>query len=129
MIPHVLVVDDDDDIRDLLKEFLIKSQYAVSTASGIQEARKLLKEFEFDLIIMDIMMPEESGLDYLASPNVATPVILISALSDVDDKINGLKKGAEDYLSKPFDPRELLIRIEKILSRIPKNSTGEICFG
>jgi two-component system, OmpR family, phosphate regulon response regulator OmpR len=129
MVPHVLVVDDDDDIRELLKEFLIHNQYAVSIAADVATARRLLKEFEFDLIIMDIMMPDEDGLSYLASPNVSTPVILISALSDVDDKINGLKKGAEDYLSKPFDPRELLVRVEKVLSRKAKSSGNEVPFG
>jgi two-component system phosphate regulon response regulator OmpR len=125
---HILVVDDDDDIRLLLREFLSSNSYLVSTACNVAEARLLLKEFEFDLIVMDIMMPEETGIEFLSSAREPLPVILLSALSDVNDRIDGLKSGAEDYLSKPFDPRELLIRIEKVLSRIAKSS-NEVIFG
>lgn len=117
MSAHILIVDDDDDIRYLLRDFLSSNSLYVSTAASVAQARILMKEFEFNLIVMDIMMPNETGIQYLVTAKYKTPVILVSALSDVDDKINGLKSGAEDYLSKPFDPRELLARIERILNR------------
>lgn len=128
MFRHILIVDDDKRIRELLRVFLSDSGYGVSTAESINECEVLLKEFIFDVIIMDIMMPKESGVEYLKRAEVKTPIILLSALGQVDDRIVGLESGADDYLTKPFDPRELLLRLNKIIKRVG-NTTKEAVFG
>jgi len=119
LIAHLLIVDDDKGIRDLLKRFLIDSDFAISVAEDTTAAKKLLKEYQFDVIIMDIMMPGETGLEFLErnKDTLKTPLILLSALGSVDDRVNGLKSGADDYLPKPFEPEELLLRIHNILRR------------
>lgn len=118
--PHILVVDDDDRIRDLLKQYLSKQGYRVTAAAQAASARKLLKTLDFDLAILDIMMPGESGLDLLAGARkdgIKSPVLLLTARGDTSDRIEGLKRGADDYLAKPFEPEELALRVAAILRR------------
>lgn len=121
--PHLLVVDDDQRICLLLKKFLINSGYRVSVAYGASQARKLIKSFKFDLFICDVMMPGEDGVSFLVfvRENMSVPIILLTAKSDVSDRIGGLEAGADDYIVKPFDPQELLLRIKAVLRRIPKD--------
>jgi two-component system phosphate regulon response regulator OmpR len=122
MIKHILIVDDDDRIRILLSKFLKESGYAISTASNSKEAGRLIQEFVFDLIVLDIMMPDETGIQFIkrVKDTINTPFLLLSALGHVDDKVDGLESGAEDYLTKPFEPKELLIRIGNIIKRNSK---------
>ncbi|RIJ26683.1 response regulator [Henriciella mobilis] len=118
--PHILVVDDDDRIRSLLKQYLEKLDYRVTTAAQPASARKLLATLDFDLAVFDIMMPGETGLDLLRSirsDGRKTPVLLLTARGDTSDRIEGLKAGADDYLAKPFEPEELSLRVGAILRR------------
>ena len=114
---HILVIDDDDRLRQLLKQFLKKNNFNVSVSSNAIKAKKILSEFSFDLIILDVMMPGKSGIEFLHELRLKfnTPVLLLTALGQIQDKITGLKSGADDYLTKPFDPEELLLRINNIL--------------
>ena len=116
---HILVIDDDDRLRELLKAFLKKNEFKVSTSANAKNAKQLIKEFSFDLIILDVMMPEETGIEFLQNlgNEFRTPVLLLTALDQTNDRIKGLKSGADDYLTKPFDPEELLLRINNILKR------------
>ena len=116
---HLLIVDDDDRLRSLLKRFLIGEGYRVSAAESAAAAKQLMAAFEFDLAILDIMMPEEDGLSFLANIRKwgRLPVILLTARDLAADRINGLKSGADDYLTKPFEPEELSLRIAAILRR------------
>ena len=109
---HILVVDDDDRLRKLLKEFLTKNNFNVSTSRNAEKAKIVLQEFSFDLIILDVMMPGKTGIEFLIemNNNFSTPVLLLTALDQITDKIKGLKSGADDYLTKPFEPEELLLR-------------------
>ncbi|MEM1265490.1 MAG: response regulator [Pseudomonadota bacterium] len=124
---HILVVDDDERIRDLLKKFLARHDYWVTTARDAAHARKLLAGLEFDLLVVDVMMPGEDGFSLTRdlSDQIATPILLLTAKGDADDRIRGLEAGADDYLPKPFEPRELLLRINNILRRIPKETGNE----
>lgn len=129
--PHILVVDDDAGIRKLICKFLIENGYVVSLAANIKECKLLLEQFVFDVIIMDIVMPGESGIKFVQN-NQATlnvPILMLSALGDVDDRVNGLESGAADYLAKPFEPKELLLRINNILKRTNKNDDSKLTFG
>ena len=116
---HILVIDDDDRLRLLLKQYLSKNKFKVSTCPNIAKANILLQEFSFDIIILDVMMPGKTGIDFLLEKdnNIKTPVLLLTALDQITDKIKGLKSGADDYLTKPFEPEELLLRINNILKR------------
>ena len=116
---HILVIDDDDRLRLLLKQYLSKNKFKVSTCPNIEKAKILLLEFSFDIIILDVMMPGKTGIDFLLEKdnNIKTPVLLLTALDQITDKIKGLKSGADDYLTKPFEPEELLLRINNILKR------------
>jgi len=117
---HLLVVDDDDRIRTLLKQFLVQNGHHVSTAADAGMARKLLKTLSFDLIILDIMMPGEDGLSLLKglrAESNETPVLLLTARGQASDRIQGLRLGADDYLPKPFEPEELALRVRAILKR------------
>jgi two-component system phosphate regulon response regulator OmpR len=120
---HLLVVDDDDRIRDLLKEFLTRAGFRVSAAASAAAARRLLDTLAFDLLVVDVMMPGEDGFSLTRwlraqpKPVGATPVLILTARGLPDDRIEGLKLGADDYLAKPFEPEELLLRIEAILRR------------
>jgi two-component system phosphate regulon response regulator OmpR len=116
---HILIVDDDNRIRNLLQTYLIGHQYVVSIAKDTKQARELLATFNIDLIILDIMMPNETGIEFAQilrqTSNVA--ILMLTAMGDVEERIAGLKSGADDYIAKPFEPRELLIRIEKLINR------------
>jgi two-component system phosphate regulon response regulator OmpR len=126
MLYHILVVDDDEEIRQLLCEYLQKNGYIVSLAHDTKIADVLLKTFQFDLVVLDVLMPKETGIEFLKrKSNLRTPVIILTALGDVDDRINGLESGAEDYMAKPFEPKELLVRIEKLITRFKKDSLIE----
>ena len=117
--PHILCVDDDDKIRELLKVFLRKNNFSVSTAESVDEAKKLLNLFIFDIIVLDIMMPNVSGTEFLDTfrkENLNTPVIMLTANSQLDIKTQSYSLGCDDYLSKPFEPMELILRIKKLLN-------------
>lgn len=116
---HILAVDDDDRIRDLLKRFLVSEGYGVTTAADAENARKLMKSMAFDLIILDVMMPGEDGFSLLSSirETIDTPVILLTAKDITIDRIEGLRRGADDYVTKPFEPEELSLRVGAILRR------------
>jgi len=119
---HVLVVDDDPRLRTLLQKFLSRSGFIVTTARDSAHARRLIEGLDFDLLVLDVMMPGEDGLALTASlrETMTTPILLLTARGDADDRILGLEAGADDYLGKPFEPRELLLRINAILRRVPK---------
>jgi len=116
---HILVVDDDDRLRDLLKRYLSECGYRVSVAANAEEARASLGGLEFDLIVMDLMMPGETGLELTEDLRRTNdvPILLLTAMGEASDRISGLEVGADDYLPKPFEPRELALRIEAILRR------------
>ena len=116
---HILVVDDDDGIRELVKQFLNKNNYLVTTAKNSEDALDKVKVIKFDLIILDIMMPGKSGLEFTNEnkKKLDTPIILLTAKGETSDRIEGLEIGADDYLSKPFEPKELILRINNILSK------------
>ena len=122
MHPHLLIVDDDERIRSLLQQFLVQSDYLVSTAEDAEQARTLLSAIEFDLIILDVMMPGQDGISFTAELRTLqnnTPILLLTARGETEDRIKGLEAGADDYLPKPFEPKELLLRINAILRRMP----------
>jgi two-component system phosphate regulon response regulator OmpR len=117
---HLIIVDDDDRIRDLLKQYLTRQGHAVTTAPDAASARKLFQTFSFDLAILDIMMPGEDGLSLLKALRAdgnQTPVLLLTARGQADDRIEGLRLGADDYLPKPFEPEELALRTSAIIRR------------
>jgi len=129
---HLLVVDDDNRIRDLLRKYLTRQGYRVSVASGASDARRLMKTLTFDLVILDVMMPEETGFEFTAalrkSGNI--PIILLTAKGEAQSRIEGLKLGADDYISKPFEPEELVLRIEAIFRRLGTRSPKtKVLFG
>ena len=113
---HILLVEDDKTLQELIEKLLKDNSYIVSKAKNIAEAEKYIKLFIFDLIILDVMLPDSTGLDFYrdrVKNRINTPVIFLSALSDVDDRVSGLELGADDYIGKPFDSRELLLKIQK----------------
>ncbi len=116
---HVLIIDDDDRIRALLKKYLSEHGYRTSAAQNASEARRIMAAVDFDVIIVDVMMPGESGFDFTKSVRSASnvPILLLTARGLPEDRIEGLERGADDYLSKPFEPRELLLRINALLRR------------
>jgi len=116
---HILVVDDDNGIRNLVKKFLVESNYLVNTAANAEEAQKMIEIIKFDLIILDIMMPGKSGLEFLNENKkmIDTPIILLTAKGEAKERIKGLETGADDYLPKPFEAKELLLRINNILTK------------
>ena len=120
---HILVVDDDDRIRELIKEYLENNNFYVTTAKHAEDAKNKIKLIKFDLIILDIMMPGQNGLDLAKEIKSSNdqPIILLTAMGETSDRISGLETGADDYLPKPFEPKELLLRIKNILKRIKKN--------
>lgn len=121
-LPHILVVDDDDRLRELLRKYLSDNGFIVLTATDAQDARVKLKSLAFDLLILDLMMPGESGLDFAADFRKGSdvPILMLTAMGEAEDRIHGLEQGADDYLTKPFEPRELLLRVNNILKRVPK---------
>ena len=124
---HILVVDDDDRIRDLIKQYLNDNHFMVSTSINANDAKKKIKLFKFDLIILDVMMPGQSGFDLTKEikKNMSVPIILLTAKGEVENRIQGLELGADDYLGKPFDPKELLLRIKNIVSKKQKINIKE----
>ena len=127
--PHVLVVDDDDKLRHLLDQYLTRSGFVVTEAEDPLRATEILKLFSFDVIVMDVMMPHENGVAYtkrLRQNGLTTPVLILTAMGDTNNRISGLEAGANDYLSKPFDPKELLLRLKNLLK---DSETHEIKFG
>ncbi|MDK3017731.1 response regulator [Pseudodonghicola flavimaris] len=125
--PHLLIVDDDERIRDLLKKFLQRNGFLVSAARDAAHARRILEGLEFDLIVMDVMMPGEDGISLTRSlrETMTTPILLLTARGETDDRIAGLEAGADDYLGKPFEPKELLLRINAILRRMPETPSEQ----
>lgn len=118
---HLLIVDDDQRIRELLQKYLMRNGFMVSIARDAAQAKRLLKGLAFDLIVLDIMMPEQNGLSLTRElrETIDTPILLLTARNEVEDRISGLEAGADDYLPKPFEPKELLLRIHAILRRMP----------
>ena len=116
---HILIVDDDDKIRNLLKNYLIENQYIISTAEDAEQAKERLKIIKFDIIILDVMMPGQDGYDLTKEikKDSKVPIILLTAKGEVENRIKGLELGADDYLGKPFEPKELLLRIKNILTK------------
>ena len=114
---HILIVDDDDRIRDLLKDYLINNNYIISTAGNAEEAKEKLKYIKFDILILDVMMPGQSGYELTEEikKTIQVPVILLTAKGEVENRIKGLELGADDYIGKPFEPKELLLRIKNII--------------
>ena len=127
-IAHILVVDDDDGIRSLVQQYLTKHNFLVTTASNAEEALEKTSLIKFDLIVLDIMMPGKSGLE-LTKENkkkINTPIILLTAKGEANERVEGLESGADDYLPKPFEPRELILRIENIIHKTKKNDQKRI---
>lgn len=126
--PHLLVVDDDTRIRNLLKQYLTENGFRVSVAATAAEARRKLGGLDFDLLILDVMMPGESGVELTRSLRAEkdVPILMLTALSETDSRIAGLEAGADDYLPKPFDPRELILRINNILRRGGPQQTPKV---
>lgn len=118
---HLLIVDDDERIRGLLQKFLARQGFFVSAARDAAHARRLLSGLDFDLIVLDVMMPGETGVELTRSlrETLTTPILLLTAKGETSDRIEGLEAGADDYLAKPFEPKELLLRINAILRRVP----------
>lgn len=127
---HLLVIDDDTRIRNLLKQYLSENGFRVTVAGTADEARRKLQGLDFDLLIMDVMMPGESGVDMTKSLREESkkqiPILMLTALSETDSRIVGLEAGADDYLAKPFDPRELILRINAILRRGGPQVTAKV---
>ena len=124
---HLLIVDDDERIRSLLQKFLIRNGFCVTSARDAAHARRLLAGLEFDLIVLDVMMPGESGIELTRDlrKTIETPIMLLTAKGETEDRIAGLEAGADDYLAKPFEPKELLLRINAVLRRMPQLDEGE----
>jgi two-component system phosphate regulon response regulator OmpR len=122
--PHLLVVDDDARIRELLRRYLSSTGFRVTTASDAAEARIKLASMEFDLVVLDVMMPGENGFDLTQAlrRTSRTPILLLTAMAEPEDRIAGLERGADDYLVKPFEPRELVLRIRNVLQRVPASA-------
>ena len=122
---HILIVDDDNRIRDLLKDYLTENNYIVSTAEDAIQAKERLKYLKFDIIILDVMMPGQNGYELTKEikRNIKIPVILLTAKGEVDNRIKGLELGADDYIGKPFEPKELLLRIKNIINKNVKIDT------
>ena len=125
---HILVVDDDNGIRELVKEYLDQNNFLVSTAKDAEDAQEKISLIKFDLIILDIMMPGKSGLEFLSENKTIldTPIILLTAKGEAIDRIHGLEIGADDYLPKPFEPKELILRIKNILSKTTKKDLKRV---
>lgn len=123
---HLLVVDDDARIRGLLQKFLIRNGFCVTVARDAAQARRLLAGLEFDLIVLDVMMPGEDGITLVRAlrPGITTPILMLTARGETADRIAGFEAGADDYLPKPFEPKELLLRINAILRRMPPTTRG-----
>ena len=126
-IAHILVVDDDDGIRSLVKQYLNENKYLVTTSENAEDASNKVEIIKFDLIILDIMMPGKSGLDFIKdNKKLDTPIILLTAKGQPNERIEGLEIGADDYLPKPFEPKELILRIQNILNKTIKTEQKRV---
>ena len=127
-LAHILVVDDDEGIRSLVKKYLNENEYLITTADSAEDAFEKVKIIKFDLIILDIMMPGKSGLEFIQQNknNLDTPIILLTAKGQANERVEGLEIGADDYLPKPFEPKELLLRIKNILDKTKKSDLKRI---
>ena len=125
---HILIVDDDDRIRELVKQYLNENDYLVTTANSAEDAKEKVNIIKFDIIILDIMMPGQSGLDFTNEnkKKINTPIILLTAKGEPSDRIEGLEIGADDYLAKPFEPKELILRIKNILDKTKSKSQKRV---
>ena len=131
-LAHILVVDDDDRIRELVKQYLLENKYLATTAKDAFDAKNKIEIIKFDLIVLDIMMPKKSGLELTSEikKEIDLPIILLTAKGEASERVTGLEFGADDYLSKPFEPKELLLRIRNILSKtLQKNNVSKISIG
>ena len=127
-IAHILVVDDDDGIRSLVKQYLNKNNYLITTANSAEDAAKKISIIKFDLIVLDIMMPGKNGLEFTQEhkTKIDTPIILLTAKGKANERVEGLEVGADDYLPKPFEPKELILRINNILNKTKKNNQKRV---
>ena len=127
-IAHILVVDDDDGIRSLVKQYLNENNFLVTTSNNAENALEKVLIIKFDLIVLDVMMPGKSGLDFIREnkKSINTPIILLTAKGETSDRVQGLEFGADDYLAKPFEPKELTLRIKNILNKTKKNHQKRI---
>ncbi len=127
-IAHILVVDDDDGIRSLVKKYLNENNYLVTTANSAENAKEKIQIIKFDLIVLDIMMPGKNGLEFIKENKnkLDTPVILLTAKGEALERIEGLETGADDYLPKPFEPKELILRIQNIIEKTKKNNQKKV---
>ena len=128
LIAHILVVDDDDGIRLLVKKYLNENKYLVTTAESAETAAEKIKIIKFDLIVLDIMMPGKTGLDFIKEnkKKLDTPIILLTAKGEANERVAGLEIGADDYLPKPFEPKELILRINNILDKTIKSDQKRV---
>ena len=127
-IGHILVVDDDDGIRNLVKQYLTENNFLITTANNAEDAKEKISIIKFDLIVLDIMMPGKTGLEFtLENKNkINTPIILLTAKGEATERIEGLETGADDYLPKPFEPKELILRIKNILDKTKSKNQKKI---
>ena len=127
-IAHILVVDDDDGIRSLVKKYLNENNFLVTTANNAESALEKIKVIEFDLVVLDIMMPGQSGLEFIQEnkKKLKTPIILLTAKGEAIDRVTGLETGADDYLPKPFEPRELILRIQNLINKTKENDLKKV---
>jgi two-component system, OmpR family, phosphate regulon response regulator OmpR len=127
-LAHILVVDDDEGIRSLVKKYLDENKYLVTTSDSAEDANEKVKIIKFDLIILDIMMPGKNGLEFIQEnkQKLDTPIILLTAKGQANERVEGLELGADDYLPKPFEPKELLLRIKNIIDKTKKNDLKRI---
>ena len=127
-VAHILVVDDDDGIRNLVKQYLNENNFLVTTANSAEDANKKIEVVKFDLIVLDIMMPGKSGLEFTRENKNAinTPIILLTAKGEVSERVEGLEVGADDYLPKPFEPKELVLRIKNILNKTKRRDLKRV---
>ena len=125
--PHILVVDDDNRLRSLLAKYLGENGFVVSTARDAADARSKIASLAFDLIVLDVMMPGENGMDFAQDlrKSSTVPILMLTAMSETEHRIRGLERGVDDYLSKPFEPRELVLRIHSVLRRVPAKASVE----
>ena len=127
-VAHILVVDDDDGIRSLVKQYLTENNFLVTTANSAEDAIEKILIIKYDLIVLDIMMPGKSGLEFTNEykNKINTPIILLTAKGEVNERVEGLEVGADDYLSKPFEPKELILRIKNIINKTKKNNQKRV---
>jgi len=127
-LAHILVVDDDEGIRSLVKQYLNENKYLVTTADNAEDAKEKVDVIKFDLIILDIMMPGKNGLEFIEEQKhkLDTPIILLTAKGQTNERVEGLEIGADDYLPKPFEPKELLLRIKNILDKTKKSDLKRV---